>query len=77
MEKMGLNGCEQRLMFKRYNYVQGKGVRYQSCEAPFGPFGYWYLTPFPTGSHTIYENALEDPADCFLCDLAPRLFHDQ
>ena len=26
---------------------RGKGVRYEKCEAPFGPFGFWYLTPFP------------------------------
>ncbi|QDV45675.1 hypothetical protein Enr13x_55540 [Stieleria neptunia] len=28
----------------------GKGVRYQKCEAPCGPFGFWYLTPFPLRS---------------------------
>jgi hypothetical protein len=25
-----------------------KGVRNQSCAAPIGPFGYWFLTPFLT-----------------------------
>ena len=27
--------------------ASGKGVRNQKCEAPFGPFGFWFLTPFP------------------------------
>jgi hypothetical protein len=25
----------------------GNGVRNQKCEAPFGPFGFWFLPPFP------------------------------
>ena len=29
------------------NRTERKGVRNQKGEAPFGPFGFWFLTPFP------------------------------
>ena len=39
--------------------LQGKAVTYQSCGALFGPFGYRYLTAFPTITHFNLEHALK------------------
>ena len=39
-----------------FSGLGNKGVRNQSCGAPFGPFGDWSLTPFPS-----FDRALDPP----------------
>ncbi|QDV42584.1 hypothetical protein Enr13x_24320 [Stieleria neptunia] len=45
----------RQLLFLGY---RGKGVRYQKCEAPCGPFGFWYLTPFPLDKRRLENSKL-------------------
>ncbi|QDV40819.1 hypothetical protein Enr13x_06550 [Stieleria neptunia] len=44
-----LYGFRTTLVLRQLLFIgyRGKGVRYQKCETPCGPFGFWYLTPFP------------------------------
>ena len=38
-----------------------KGSGTNSAKHRVRPFGYWYLTPFPTSSYMNWKNALANP----------------